>query len=63
MQTTQTKPGRPPGVTGIRAQAARHAKEAIQTLADVAKDAAAPADSRVEAARLLLQHAAEQKAA
>lgn len=63
MQSPQTKPGRPPGVTGIRAQAARHANEAIEALAVVARDQAAPASDRVAAARTLLEHATERSAA
>ncbi len=63
MQTHQTKTGRPPGATGIRAQAARHASEAVEALASVARDSAAPADARVRAAEALLQHATVRRAA
>ena len=39
--------------------AARRAKEAITVLAEVANDASAPADVRVEAATVLLAHATQ----
>jgi hypothetical protein len=58
-QTTpkRTSAGRPLLAEGIRAQAARRAKDAVQALVDVAGNADAPADARVEAAKVLLTHA------
>ena len=64
MQTTsnRTGAGRPPLSEGIRAQAARRAKEAVQALADVACNTNAPADARVKAAEVLLAHATQKVA-
>lgn len=64
MQDTRSRtgPGRPPRTEGIRTQAARRAKEAITVLAEVANDASAPADVRVEAATVLLAHATQPAA-
>lgn len=61
--TPNTRPGRPPGAASIRTRAARHAEEAVEALAAVAKDSAAPADARVRAAEALLAHAAARSAA
>jgi len=60
---TRSNAGRPPGAASIRTQAARHAKEAIVALAQVAGDAAAPPADRVRAAEALLAHATERRAA
>ena len=56
------RPGRPPKTEGIRTQAARRAKEAIAVLAEVAGDASAPADVRVQAASEILTHATRKAA-
>ncbi len=61
--TSNIRPGRPLLAQGIRAQAARRAKEAVEALASVAGDTTAPADARVKAAEVLLAHATMQKAA
>ena len=61
--TPNTRPGRPPGAASIRTRAARHAEEAVEALAAVAKDSAAPADARVRAAEVLLEHATDRSAA
>lgn len=63
MQTTTSKRtgvGRPPLAEGIRARAARCAKDAVKALVDVAGNADAPADARVEAAKTLLMHATQK---
>jgi len=59
--TPNSRPGRPIGAAGIRVQAARHAAAAVAALAAVAQDVAAPADSRVRAAEVLLEHARGQQ--
>jgi len=57
MQSTPNTPmKRAPSVVGIRASAARHARIAVAALADVARDAGAPADARVKAAETLLAY-------
>lgn len=61
--TSNSRLGRPLLAEGVRAQAARRAKEAVDALAAVAGDTAAPADARVKAAEVLLAHATMQKAA
>lgn len=61
--TPNSRLGRPLLAEGIRAQAARRAKEAVEALAAVAGDSSAPADARVKAAEVLLAHATMQKAA
>lgn len=61
--TPNTRPGRPPGVTGIRAACARHVQEAIAALSAVASDNTAPPSDRVTAAKTLLEHATERSAA
>lgn len=60
--TPNTRPGRPPGASSIRTRAARHAEEAVEALASVAKDTAAPAADRVKAAEAILAHATEARA-
>ena len=52
-----TESGRPLSARSIRAHAGRRAREAVEALAEVAADAAAPAGDRVRAAELLLSHA------
>lgn len=54
--------GRPIGAEGIRSKAARHAQDALEALAQIARDAAAPTADRVRAAESLLAHATERKA-
>jgi hypothetical protein len=54
--------GRPPGATGIRAEAARHARDSVLALADVVRDPAAPAADRVAAAQTILGYAVGRKA-
>lgn len=49
--------GRPPGVPGIRAQAARYAQDCLRVLAAVANNAHAPEADRVRAAEVILDHA------
>lgn len=58
--TPNTRPGRPIGAASIRARAARHAEDAVEALSAVAKDPSAPADARVRAAEVLLEHATER---
>ncbi|WP_155837296.1 hypothetical protein [Herminiimonas sp. CN] len=53
--------GRAPSIVGIRAKAAQHAKAAVEALAEVAQDAAAPADARVRAAEALLAYSTVPK--
>lgn len=61
--TPHNRPGRPIGISGIRVQAALHAKVAVDTLAEIARDEKAPADARVKAAETLLAHATAKRAA
>lgn len=56
-QNTKLPNGRPPGSHSIRVLAARLAAGSIAVLADIAKDNSAPAESRVRAAEVILQHA------
>jgi hypothetical protein len=58
MSPARNAGGRPPGPTA-RTLAAAHAAAAVQALADIAKDQAAPADVRVTAASRLLDLAAK----
>ncbi len=60
MHTEPAKTGRPPGSTSIRTKASRHADEAVAALASVASDTTAPADARVRAAQVLLEHATQE---
>lgn len=46
--------GRPPRTPGIRAEAARHSRDCIRVLAEVAKSAQAPDADRVRAAEVIL---------
>lgn len=60
VKTANTSPdvgGRPLSARGIRAYAGRRAKQAIEALAKVASDDAAPPADRVRAAETLLAHA------
>lgn len=54
--------GRPPGATGLRAEAARHARDSIRALAEVAGNPKALDADRVAAARMILSYAAARKA-
>jgi hypothetical protein len=56
------RPGRPVSTTGIRASAARHARAAIEILAEVARDTGAPAAERVRAAEVLLSYSTAKAA-
>ncbi|MGZ8173624.1 MULTISPECIES: DUF5681 domain-containing protein [Methylobacter] len=49
--------GRPKGVKSVRKAAQLHTAEALATLVGVMKDANAPANSRIQAANLLLDRA------
>lgn len=53
--------GRPPGASGIRAEAARHARESVRVLAEVARDPAALNTDRVAAAQTILIYAVGRK--
>ena len=54
--------GRPPGVPGIRAEAARHSRDCIRVLAEVANSAQAPDADRVRAAEVILGLATSKSA-
>lgn len=49
--------GRPLGLRGIRAMAARHSRDCLKTLADVANSEQAPEADRVRAAEIILGYA------
>ncbi|QPN30504.1 MULTISPECIES: hypothetical protein [Diaphorobacter] len=62
MQSTSNTPvKRAPSIVGIRASAARHARIAVETLAEVARDASAPTAERVKAAETLLAYSTVPK--
>lgn len=64
MQSTPNAPmKRALSIVGIRANAARHARIAVETLAEVARDASAPAAERVKAAETLLAYSTVAKEA
>ena len=50
-------PGRPPGISSVRATCARHANDAIKVLVDQLTDADASPSDRREAAKMLLAYA------
>ena len=54
--------GRPPSASGVRAEAARHARDSVRVLAEVAASDAAPVPDRVRAAEIILTFATLGKA-
>lgn len=54
---------RPASARTVRAYAGRHAKEAVQALAEIINADSAPPADRVRAAETLLAHATASKAA
>ena len=54
--------GRPLGLRGVRALAARHSRDCLRTLADVAKSEQAPEADRVRAAEIILGYATSRLA-
>lgn len=58
----QPRAGRPLGATGLRRRAAQHQAEALATLVEVSNDVTAPADARIEAAKVILNIASGSNA-
>jgi hypothetical protein len=49
--------GRPPSASGVRAEAARHARDSVRVLAEVMHDTTACRSDRVVAAQTILSYA------
>lgn len=59
---TRENAGRPLGLRGVRALAARHSRDCLKALADVANSEQAPEADRIRAAEIILGYATSRPA-